>query len=178
MTELRPEHIRISRAIETVNPRPALAGLRIDGDKVVATDGYLLAYCPLEKPSDTKYTIPAHMLKGLSNKTAKTLNAEEQDGQVTLASADGSEVRKGEAVIGTFPDWQSRVPEPHNEEPQQVAFSVSFLRRLLDVLEPEATGVKLYVNGRENPVRFEAVGSSVAGVIMPFFTNTWAEEVN
>ena len=174
MTELQREHIRFSHAIETVNPRQVLSGLRIDGDKVVATDGYILAYCQLDKPSQTCYTIPTHMLKGLNNKTAKTLNVEEQDGQITLATEDGAEVRKSEAVTGTFlSNWEMLVPEPHDKEPQQVALSISLLRKLLDVLEPEATGVKFYVDGHKKPVRFEAVGSNVKGAIMPFFTSTW-----
>ena len=114
----------IERAASTDDTRPQLAHPVLAGERLVATNGHILAVVPVVRDeADTDGPVPAEAFKAARKHPAPGGAA------VVIANGDvrvpfaGLSLTRPEA--GTFPDWQRVVPT------RAVVFSVGIDARLL-----------------------------------------------
>lgn len=163
-----PMH-RVEAAVSTDPDRFTIRNVNLAGDKLVATDGRILAVVPVEREDGD--------VDGMISTSAMASARQADKKSVRLSKKFATTRRKGHIVLhpreqeGTFPDWTLVPPKDDDKPVMAIALDAHLLVKLASaiVVNPKNTAhVKIEIWDKDRPMRVTAMdGTGAFGIIMP-----------
>jgi hypothetical protein len=164
--------------------RPIMNYAFITKKKTVATDGHVLLVHDTEKIFDRDFVdalpkdgilVGETALRDMAKKTAEFIHI--QDGKIRVMHKS----REGytpvywdygtQEKLGTFPKWETVMPEKNGEDPPAaIGINAKLMLKLQTAFGHHCNGLKCYFNGAEKAIICEPMNAeynSPIGIVMP-----------
>lgn len=151
--------------------RYAMHALRLEGNRLVATNGRALAVITVEREKDdTDGLIPADAVQSAVKMGAKDTDAQiEADGELVVR--DATKEFRFDRPDGEFPKWAAVVPTGKPIATSEIRFNAKLLLALAQSIgaEKDAPCVRIEFRGEGKPMKVFVDGGddSAFGVLMP-----------
>ena len=118
--------------------RPYLHGIYYDAprNRMVATDGHIMAYFQLSEPSEAEsFIIPAHAVpKKPARREPDCWNIEVKPDSYTVHNGADASVRPFTPIKGTFPDYMRFIPEDADKAPLSFGLGHKVMTQLQKIM--------------------------------------------
>lgn len=165
---LTKEQRQVAHAAATEETRPVLAAMCIRQNKLIASNGFIMAETTLEGIPETHkdILIPAKDLlkaKDIKGMDRVMFHNNGEAGKAKLIDNDSEKIIT--LVQGTFPNTELIYPK--TEPKFRIGLSCKVLSTMLKVAGKD-NFVKLTFYGESSPVKFEAPNTETQGLLMPY----------